>query len=160
MTWFVRPKMPSVPAHGLIGNMSWRRRPLQIAASFKVPSRSGWPASHAALMAPTDVPSRKSGWMPASISAWSIPTWIAPRLLPPDSTNAVLRWRAAGRLIAMFESGAISSSLFIGQPCGALGAKSFDHHGGVDAIPQSPVGLRTPYLVEQRFELAVQVGVC
>src|SRR4051794_4855579 len=46
-------------------------------------------ATKAALSAPTEVPTRKSGVMPRSYSASSIPTCSAPRLAPPERTNAV-----------------------------------------------------------------------
>jgi hypothetical protein len=107
------------------------------------------------------VPIMQSGRMPASMTAWSIPTWMAPRLPPPDSTKAVLPAPCAAlRLIAAVGSAAASSGLLFRPAVGTLGAKRLDHHGGVDAIPQSPVGLRAPHLVEQRLELAVQIGVC
>jgi hypothetical protein len=83
-------------------------------------------------MAPTEVPIRKSGRIPASISAWIIPTWIAPRLLPPDNTKAVFTGRRAAR---PFVGGVgwvtNSSSFLIRKPGSALGAKSLQHHGGV-----------------------------
>jgi hypothetical protein len=78
---------------------------------------------------------------------------VAKAVLP--ELLAAIRW-----ITGVAESDATSSSLLIGQPAGALSAKRFDHHGCVHAIPQSPVRLRTPYLVEQRFELAVQIGLC
>src|SRR5829696_2571467 len=45
---------------------------------------------YAALSAPAEVPTRRSGEIPRSISACSIPTWTAPTLAPPDSTKAVV----------------------------------------------------------------------
>ena len=42
-------------------------------------------------MAPTEAPKTRSARMPRRISSWSMPTWTAPRLPPPPSTNAV-RW--------------------------------------------------------------------
>src|SRR3954469_6908162 len=46
-------------------------------------------ATKAALSAPTEMPTRKSGVMPRSYSASSIPTCNAPRPAPPERTNAV-----------------------------------------------------------------------
>src|SRR4051794_13450693 len=46
-------------------------------------------------MAPTDVPTTRSGTMPRSARAASMPTWMAPRVAPPASTNAV--WGALSR---------------------------------------------------------------
>src|SRR3954464_15095963 len=45
---------------------------------------------YAAFRAPTEVPITRSGTMPRSAKAWSIPTWTAPRLPPPERTNAVV----------------------------------------------------------------------
>src|SRR5215471_11297480 len=45
---------------------------------------------NAALSAPADVPTRRSGSILRAARAWSIPTWTAPRLPPPDNTNAVV----------------------------------------------------------------------
>src|SRR5207248_3384754 len=42
----------------------------------------------AALSAPAEVPTRKSGSIPVSRTARSIPTCNAPRLDPPEKTNA------------------------------------------------------------------------
>jgi hypothetical protein len=57
-------------------------------------SRSAAPdgsaAMNAPLMAPTEVPTTRSGWMPASESALSMPTSCAPSSPPPPSTNAVV----------------------------------------------------------------------
>lgn len=48
------------------------------------------PATQAAFTAPTDVPTSRSGRIPARAKAWSMPTWTAPRLAPPESTIAVV----------------------------------------------------------------------
>jgi hypothetical protein len=45
---------------------------------------------NAPFIAPADVPTITSGLMPRSYRARSIPAWIAPRLAPPDRTNATL----------------------------------------------------------------------
>ena len=66
-----------------------RRKPHQISASRVRPFRSGASAKWAALSAPTEDPTTRSGCRPASTSAISIPTCTAPRLPPPASTNAV-----------------------------------------------------------------------
>lgn len=42
----------------------------------------------APLSDPTDVPMARSGVRRRSASAWSMPTWIAPRLPPPPRTKA------------------------------------------------------------------------
>src|SRR4051812_36881546 len=44
---------------------------------------------NAPLSAPAEVPTITSGSTPRSYRASSIPTWIDPRLAPPESTNAV-----------------------------------------------------------------------
>src|SRR5262249_55064014 len=41
------------------------------------------------LMDPTEVPTIRSASMPRSYRARTIPTWTAPRLAPPERTNAV-----------------------------------------------------------------------
>ena len=41
-------------------------------------------------MAPTEVPTSRSGATWRSAKACNMPTWIAPRLAPPDNTNAVV----------------------------------------------------------------------
>jgi hypothetical protein len=43
---------------------------------------------------------------------------------------------------------------------GALGPERFHHHQCVDPIPEAPVGLGSPYLVEQRLELRLKIGFC
>ena len=48
----------------------------------------GRDAMNAPLIAPTEVPTIRSGTMPRSYSARNIPTCTAPRLAPPESTNA------------------------------------------------------------------------
>ncbi len=45
-------------------------------------------ATAAPLIAPTDVPTTRSGTIPRSISARSIPTSLAPSCPPPPSTKA------------------------------------------------------------------------
>src|SRR6266568_9057909 len=58
------------------------------------PSRSAEPsgsaATNAPLMGPIEVPTTRSGLIPASESALSMPTSCAPSSPPPPSTNAVL----------------------------------------------------------------------
>ena len=41
-------------------------------------------------VAPTDDPTIRSGRMFCSSSTWVIPTWMAPRVAPPERTNAVV----------------------------------------------------------------------
>ena len=50
----------------------------------------GRDAMNAPFMAPAEVPTMRSGAMPRSYSARNIPTWMAPRLAPPESTNAIV----------------------------------------------------------------------
>src|SRR4051794_24112587 len=45
---------------------------------------------NAPLSAPAEVPTIRSGRMSRSYRASSIPTWMEPRLAPPESTNAVV----------------------------------------------------------------------
>ena len=54
-----------------------------------MPLAFGVPAKQAALIAPTDEPTSRSGTRPASTSERSMPTCTAPKLPPPASTNAV-----------------------------------------------------------------------
>ena len=61
-----------------------RRRPCA-----RCPRASGCPAYAAPLIAPTDAPKTRSARMPRRTSSSSMPTWTAPRLPPPASTNAV-----------------------------------------------------------------------
>src|SRR5436309_5345377 len=72
------------------GKTSSRRRPRQIApSSCGVANVCGREATTAALSAPAEAPTSTSGTMPRSYSARSMPTCSAPRLAPPDRTNAV-----------------------------------------------------------------------
>jgi hypothetical protein len=65
--------------------------PSQISASSStVSSENSQPAMKAPLTAPTEVATIASGVMARSASARSIPTWIAPRPAPPESTNAAV----------------------------------------------------------------------
>jgi hypothetical protein len=43
---------------------------------------------------------------------------------------------------------------------GALGPERFHHHECVDPIPEAPVRLGSPHLVEQRLELRLKIGFC
>src|SRR3954469_24024343 len=74
----------------LTGKMSsrWRSRHTR-PSSLAVRGDWGRDATNAALRAPTEAPTRKSAVMPSSYSASSIPTCNAPRLAPPERTNAV-----------------------------------------------------------------------
>src|SRR5205807_2253869 len=163
ITWLVRPSRPRAPAHGLRGNMSWRRSPIQMAASSLVPSRWGCPATHAALTAPAEVPTSRSGVIPSSNRACSMPTWIAPRLPPPDRTNATRRVPPAdsgsGRIFRRCVGRrAVSLNGFPGAP-GALGPKRFQHHESIHPVPQPPVRLGPPYLVQERLVLSLQIRI-
>ena len=44
---------------------------------------------NAPFSAPAEVPTIRSGTIPRSYRARSMPTWIAPRLAPPERTKAV-----------------------------------------------------------------------
>src|ERR1700730_7479625 len=69
---------------------SRRLSPRQMLSSRATPSAVGSPAKYAPLRAPTDEPTTKSGLTPWATNSRSIPTWIAPKLPPPASTNAVV----------------------------------------------------------------------
>jgi len=75
--------------HSVSLNASRRSSPRHFS-----PSRAAAPAGSAAmkapLIAPTEVPTTRSGRMPASDSARSMPTSCAPSRPPPPSTNAVV----------------------------------------------------------------------
>ena len=62
----------------------------QSSVSRSMTAGDGSRATSAPLRAPTDVPSTRSGSMPRSNSACSIPTSAAPSTPPPPSTNAVV----------------------------------------------------------------------
>src|SRR5450759_2589552 len=165
MKWLLRPSRPRAPAQGLSGNMWWRLRPNQISPSFMAPSWSGWPAIQAALTAPTEVPISKSGRIPPSVSAWSIPTWTAPRLPPPDRTKTTgprattpLR-RGQLRLIELDPQAPKHSGSPLGVVIlGPLRSEVLEERRGVHPVPQPPVGFGAPDLVEKGFELRVKVG--
>src|SRR5690348_489200 len=70
--------------------MSLRRRLRQRFASRSTPDGVGSQAKKAPFNAPTEAPITTSGEKSARLSACSMPTWTAPRLPPPLSTNAVL----------------------------------------------------------------------
>src|SRR2546430_2760215 len=72
-----------------VRRVTWR----QTSSSFFTHSRSGRWASQAPFQAPIDTPTTKSGVMSRSISARSMPTWMAPRAPPPEIANAVLSRR-------------------------------------------------------------------
>src|SRR5690348_2449705 len=69
-------------------SLRWRLR--QSFASRSTPDGVGSQAKKAPFNAPTEAPITTSGEKPARLSACSMPTWTAPRLPPPLSTNAVL----------------------------------------------------------------------
>src|SRR6185369_9182948 len=71
------------------GNTSRRLSLRQMVSSFATPAAVGSPAKYAPLSAPTDEPTTKSGWIPWATNARNMPTWMAPKLPPPASTNAV-----------------------------------------------------------------------
>src|SRR5690348_15104874 len=164
MKWLVRPSKPAALWIGFRGKTSCRRSPSQISLSSSMPSALGRPATQAALTAPTEVPTRRSGAMRLSKRAFSIPTWTAPRLPPPEKTNAVRRdpsGRGAARPTRLIASGrwAPQSRRLVGVVVFAsLPPQGLEHVRGIEAIPQPPVGLRLPHLVEHGLELAVQVG--
>src|SRR6202165_4447521 len=89
MKWLLRPRRPAKPVIGLRGQTYSPRRLSQISRMSCAPSTLGRPAIQAALTAPTDVPTRRSGRTLFSNRARSIPTWTAPRLPPPERTKAV-----------------------------------------------------------------------
>jgi len=43
---------------------------------------------------------------------------------------------------------------------GALGPERFHHHECVDTVPEAPVGLGSPHLIEQRLELRLKIWFC
>ena len=63
------------------------------SVSRSTTARSGWRATIAPLRAPTLVPRTRSGTIPRSSSARSMPTSTAPRTPPPPRTNAVVTVR-------------------------------------------------------------------
>ena len=72
-----------------VGNTSRLDNECHTPIRSLVPATSGRAATHAPLNAPTDVPTIMSGVTPASNKLRSIPACTAPRLPPPESTNAV-----------------------------------------------------------------------
>ena len=86
--WRGRPRNPPTSVPRSTPRTSLRRREDQRRAISAMPGRSGRLAKNAPLMAPTDVPTIIPGRSPLSTRAYIIPTWIAPRLPPPLSTNA------------------------------------------------------------------------
>src|ERR1700722_15971953 len=75
---------------------SLRRRLAQAATRLSAPERPGREERNAALSAPTEVPTRRSGVMPASKSATTAPACIGPRLPPPESAKATVIGSALG----------------------------------------------------------------
>src|SRR5215212_3473562 len=68
---------------------------------------------NAPFSAPADVPTIRSGRMPRSYSARSVPAWTAPRLAPPERTKAMSgRWSVIT---------ALASAGRAGLPAGARG---------------------------------------
>lgn len=84
------PRNPASPVSGRVGNTSACESDRHRSASAVIPARSGGDAIQPPLTAPTDVPTISSGAMPASARPRSMPTWIEPRLAPPESTNAAV----------------------------------------------------------------------
>jgi hypothetical protein len=87
-----RPRAASSPSTGQNGEMSRRSNLCQSEARPSRSSGQGWQATQAALSAPTDVPTRKSGRAPSSANARSIPTWTAPRLPPTGEQECCRHW--------------------------------------------------------------------
>ena len=85
--WSLRPAKPSSPRSGCAGNTSVRRSVRHTVASS---CRGASAATQAPLRAPTEAPMTRSARSPASARAVSMPTCVAPRLAPPESTNAVV----------------------------------------------------------------------
>ena len=69
------------------------------SVSRSTPSRVGFWQSAAPLREPTEQPTTRSGTMPRSSRARSIPTCTAPRFPPPPMTKAVVTVRVAGRSV-------------------------------------------------------------
>ena len=88
----VAPSLAQALGHGAgaKGKICERRATVHSSARWARPLGVASAAKLAAFMAPTDVPTTKSGRMPRSISARSIPTCPAPRVAPPGSTNATV----------------------------------------------------------------------
>ena len=76
------------PHSGLAEGLPQRFALPQLSQPLAAPASES-AATNAPLMAPTDVPTIRSGLTPASDSARSMPTSCAPRMPPPPSTNAV-----------------------------------------------------------------------
>src|SRR5271156_1476442 len=75
---------------GLKDATSCRRNVAQASTRLRAPERPGREERKAALSAPTDVPTRRSGVIPASRSATTAPACIGPRLPPPESAKATV----------------------------------------------------------------------
>ena len=87
----LRPRIPRRAARTSTGKTSRRLRlPQTSARPARDPGDVPCAPTHAAFIAPADVPTSRSGSMPWAERACSIPTWTAPRLPPPESTKAVL----------------------------------------------------------------------
>src|SRR4029077_5976330 len=88
--------------------MSLRRSPRQPAASScAVATVAGREARNAAFRAPAEVPMSRSGAMPRSYRAWTIPACMAPRAAPPASTNAVRGSHARRSAVLVLISGQV-----------------------------------------------------
>src|SRR5829696_5379211 len=83
------PKNPKKPVSGFRGKTCPRPSRRQISARSSGGCVNGCEAMKAPFTAPTDVPTTRSGSIPRSYRALSIPTWIAPKAAPPDRTKAV-----------------------------------------------------------------------
>src|ERR1700728_2284536 len=84
---------------GLKEATSCRRKVVQASTRLFAPERPGREERKAALSAPTEVPTRRSGVIPASTSATTAPACIGPRLPPPESAKATVTDSAVGLLV-------------------------------------------------------------
>jgi len=82
---------------GLSGKISRARASHHSRRSRSIWSGWGSAARYAALTAPIDVPTTMSGFTPSSSRAFSMPTWMLPRLAPPDRTNPIIWQLYPGR---------------------------------------------------------------
>lgn len=75
---------------GLGGNTLPRRRRRQMDASRSISGASGWAGDPGAVDRADAGADHEVGTHARPQQACSMPTWMAPRLAPPDSTNAAL----------------------------------------------------------------------
>ena len=109
------------------------------ACDSRLAAPLGSSARTAPLIEPMDVPATRSGAIPCSPRAWSMPTWTAPRLPPPPSTNPTGRGRFAMSIrSSFFSSFGVSRFGQLSEEWSGRGSRRMCERS--DPFPEEPTG--------------------